>query len=173
MNRRNFLSTMLYGLATSVAVRKFPFSVYSFPKEIKPLNVVPRLPKEIVELWKQRLELVKRYGSDAASEWWMHPKQLAVLKELGFGYPHIEIRKVGEGPWPYSSPDLYPPSTLFDIPIRECPYFRPDAPPVLMSLIRHIHQSRELERLEMKRLYPKVILGEAAARERARQILYG
>jgi hypothetical protein len=132
MNRRNFLSTMLYGLAASVAVRKFPFSVYSFPKEIKPLNVVPAVPKEIVELWKKRLEMVKRFGTDAGGEWWMHPKQLAALKQLGFGLPRIELHKIGDSSSFYS-PDLYPSSTLFDIPIRECPYFRPDAQPVLMA----------------------------------------
>jgi hypothetical protein len=132
MNRRSFLGIMVGGLATAAAVRTFPFRVFSFPKEIKPLNV-PRLPKEVAELLKQQLEAVKRFGPNFEGEWWMHPKQLAALKELGFGYPHIQIRKVGNGPWPYSSPDLYPPSTLFDLPIKECPYFTPDAKPVLMA----------------------------------------
>ena len=133
MNRRNFLGMMVGGLAATAAVRTFPFLVFSFPKEVKPLNVAPLAPKEIIELWKQRLELIKRFGDDAGGEWWMHPAQLAALKEIGFGYPRIEIRKMGEGPWPYSSPDLYPSSTLFDLPIKECPFFRPDAKPVLMA----------------------------------------
>jgi hypothetical protein len=34
MNRRNFLSMMVGGIATAAAVRTFPFRVYSFPKEI-------------------------------------------------------------------------------------------------------------------------------------------
>ena len=132
MNRRKFLNSLLYGLGAAVAVRKFPFSVYSFPKEVKPINVAPRVPQEIIDLWKQELEAVNRYGPHFEGEWWMHPIQLAALRELGFGYPYIEIRKVGNGPFPYSSPDLYPPSTLFGVPIKECPYFRPDAKPVLM-----------------------------------------
>jgi hypothetical protein len=128
MNRRNFLSTMLYGLAASAAVRKFPFSVYSFPREIRPLNV-PRVPKEIVALWKQRLEMVKRFGQDAGGEWWMHPKQLAALKELSFTrYPRIEIREV-EGPAMFGST---PRNTLFDLPIRECAHLDPKKEPILL-----------------------------------------
>jgi hypothetical protein len=132
VNRRNFLEAMLCGLGAAVAVRKFPFSVYSFPKEIKVLNAT-RVPDYILQLWKQRLESIKRFGTEVYAEWWMHPKQLAVLKEIGFGYPQIEIKKVGEGPFPYSMPDFYPPSTLFGIPIRESPFFPPDAKPVLME----------------------------------------
>jgi len=133
MNRRSFLGLMVGGVAAAAAVRTYPFRVFSFPTEIKPPNTGPRLSKEMQDLLKQRLDLVERFGPDAAGEWWMHPQHLAALKELGFGHPHIELRKVGEGPFPYSSPDLYPPSTLFDLPIRECPFFRPDVKPVLMS----------------------------------------
>jgi len=42
MNRRNFLSTLIGGVATAAAVRTFPFRVYSFPKEIvtgKPIEL--------------------------------------------------------------------------------------------------------------------------------------
>ena len=39
MNRRNFLSTLIGGLAATAAVRSFPFRVFSFPKEI----IVPRV----------------------------------------------------------------------------------------------------------------------------------
>ena len=35
MNRRNFLSLMVGGVAAAAAVRTFPFRVFSFPKEIK------------------------------------------------------------------------------------------------------------------------------------------
>jgi hypothetical protein len=35
MNRRNFLSTLIGGVAATVAVRTFPFRVFSFPKEIE------------------------------------------------------------------------------------------------------------------------------------------
>jgi hypothetical protein len=34
MNRRNFLSTLIGGVAATAAVRTFPFRVFSFPKEI-------------------------------------------------------------------------------------------------------------------------------------------
>jgi hypothetical protein len=34
MNRRNFLSLMVGGVAAAAAVRSFPFQVFSFPKEI-------------------------------------------------------------------------------------------------------------------------------------------
>ena len=39
MNRRNFLSTLIGGLAATAAVRSFPFRVFSFPSGI----VVPQL----------------------------------------------------------------------------------------------------------------------------------
>jgi hypothetical protein len=40
MNRRNFLSTLIGGVATAAAVRTFPFRVFSFPSEIvKPRSV--------------------------------------------------------------------------------------------------------------------------------------
>jgi hypothetical protein len=35
MDRRNFLRTMIGGVATAAAIRTFPFRVYSFPKEVK------------------------------------------------------------------------------------------------------------------------------------------
>jgi hypothetical protein len=141
MNRRNFLSLMFGGVAAAAAVRTFPFRVFSFPSEVKPLNA-PRLSPEMLELLKQRLACVMRFGADREAEWWMHPKQLAALKELGFGFPRIELRAV-EAPYPglgsYYSPDLYPPSRLFDVPIRECPYFAPEAKPVLMlNLVSHV-----------------------------------
>ena len=44
MNRRNFLSTLIGGLAATAAVRSFPFRVFSFPKEIK---FVPQLPTDL------------------------------------------------------------------------------------------------------------------------------
>lgn len=34
MNRRNFLRSLIGGIAATAAVRTFPFRVYSFPKEI-------------------------------------------------------------------------------------------------------------------------------------------
>jgi hypothetical protein len=34
MDRRNFLSTLVGGVATAAAVRTFPFRVFSFPKEV-------------------------------------------------------------------------------------------------------------------------------------------
>ena len=34
MDRRNFLSTLIGGVAATAAVRTFPFRVFSFPKEI-------------------------------------------------------------------------------------------------------------------------------------------
>lgn len=41
MNRRNFLRTMIGGLAAGAAVRTWPFRVFSFPSEI----VKPQLVK--------------------------------------------------------------------------------------------------------------------------------
>lgn len=35
MNRRNFLRTMIGGVAATAAVRTFPFRVYSFPSQIE------------------------------------------------------------------------------------------------------------------------------------------
>lgn len=34
MNRRNFLQTLVGGVAAAAAVRTFPFRVFSFPKEV-------------------------------------------------------------------------------------------------------------------------------------------
>lgn len=64
MNRRRFLETMLCGLGAAVAVRKFPFSVYSFPKEIKPL---------IYGRWEYR------------GDWlYFHPIPVSCYRELGY-----------------------------------------------------------------------------------------
>jgi hypothetical protein len=130
MNRRNFLSLMVGGVAVAAA-RSFPFRVFSFPKEVKPLNA-HHLPKEIMEALKQRLDLINQLGTDEGSRFFMHPKQLAKLKELVYGYPRIELREV-EGP----APDMVfgsSPTTLFQIPIRECVYLDPEAPPVLLPM---------------------------------------
>jgi hypothetical protein len=35
MNRRNFLGSLVGGIATAAAVRTWPFRVYSFPSELK------------------------------------------------------------------------------------------------------------------------------------------
>ena len=51
MNRRNFLSTLIGGVATAAAVRTFPFRVFSFPKEI---TIYPSLEMPIpigVTVW--------------------------------------------------------------------------------------------------------------------------
>lgn len=40
MNRRNFLRSMIGGVATAAAVRTFPFRVFSFPTDI----VIPDTP---------------------------------------------------------------------------------------------------------------------------------
>lgn len=44
MNRRNFLTTLVGGVAVAAAVRTWPFRVYSFPTDIK---VVPRWPDQL------------------------------------------------------------------------------------------------------------------------------
>ena len=41
MNRRNFLQSMIGGLAASAAVRQWPFRVYSFPTRIVPYRSLP------------------------------------------------------------------------------------------------------------------------------------
>lgn len=133
MNRRNFLRSLIVGGVATAAARTFPFRVFNFPKEVKPVNVAPRLSKEVLDLWRQRLEVMNLYGSDVEAEWWMHPKQLAALKELGFGSRHIEVRVVEPPMLLFGSSA----STLFGIPIKECPYFRPDAKPVLMAPFTH------------------------------------
>lgn len=43
MNRRNFLRTLVGGVAGAAAVRTWPFRVYSFPSKI----VIPRLPEHV------------------------------------------------------------------------------------------------------------------------------
>lgn len=39
-NRRNFLKMLVGGVAVAAAVPSFPFRVFSFPTEIKPLNIL-------------------------------------------------------------------------------------------------------------------------------------
>lgn len=43
MDRRNFLRTLVGGVAGAAAVRTWPFRVYSFPSKI----VIPNLPEHI------------------------------------------------------------------------------------------------------------------------------
>jgi hypothetical protein len=40
MDRRNFLRSLIGGVAATAAVRTFPFRVYSFPAEIEPVKVI-------------------------------------------------------------------------------------------------------------------------------------
>lgn len=132
MNRRGFLKMMVGGVAAAAAVRTYPFRVFSFPEEIR---VARHVPKEIAALWKQRLDLIGRFGTDTGAEWWMHPVQLAALKELGFD-PY------GDHRWLATT---LPPllglgnRSLIGIPVRECPYLDPKAPPVLHRLISGRH----------------------------------
>jgi hypothetical protein len=44
LDRRNFMRTMVGGLAATAAVRTWPFRVYSFPMEVKTYTV-PQLDK--------------------------------------------------------------------------------------------------------------------------------
>lgn len=39
MNRRNFLGSLIGGIAATAAVRAWPFRVYSFPQEIEVLSL--------------------------------------------------------------------------------------------------------------------------------------
>lgn len=38
MNRRNFLNSLIGGVAATAAVRTWPFRVFSFPTEVKPFD---------------------------------------------------------------------------------------------------------------------------------------
>jgi hypothetical protein len=58
MNRRSFLGLLTGGLAASAAVRSFPFRVFSFPKEIKPVYDLIGSPECIaLELEKLRASI--------------------------------------------------------------------------------------------------------------------
>lgn len=41
MNRRDFLGVIVGGVAISTAVRSWPFRVYSFPRDVKSVNLGP------------------------------------------------------------------------------------------------------------------------------------
>jgi hypothetical protein len=130
MNRRSFLGMLVGGLATAAAVRTFPFRVFSFPSEIKSPSVPP---KELLELWKQRLKIVSMLGPSAPADWYMHPLQLQRLKELGYVDYAIsgDIREVhpDQGLLPLgSSPSI----TVTGISVRESRYMDPRTPPVLL-----------------------------------------
>ena len=60
MNRRNFLRTLIGGVASAAAVRTFPFRVFSFPKEIK-----------LASSWEMYGEMI-----------YLHPVQFEPWKEL-------------------------------------------------------------------------------------------
>lgn len=73
------------GLATAAAVRTFPFRVFSFPKEIKPVNM-PSVPEEY---WREVLDSA-RYACGVFSvgdNFLVHPEQLEALKRLGYVRP--------------------------------------------------------------------------------------
>ena len=41
MDRRAFIGSLVGGVATGAAVRTWPFRVYSFPSDVKPVNLRP------------------------------------------------------------------------------------------------------------------------------------
>jgi hypothetical protein len=47
MNRRNFLGTVVGGVAASAAIRTWPFRVYSFPKDIHTFSYAPELSRKL------------------------------------------------------------------------------------------------------------------------------
>lgn len=125
MNRRRFLETMLCGLGAAVAVRKFPFSVYSFPKDITIRN---GLTAE--QLGMLQLEAVAAQLPNSVEQtYYIHPNQMAELRKLGIVTPvsmrtfrvkgvdlHMgrgsEVRYAGlrviENPFVLDLPRLYP-----------------------------------------------------------------
>lgn len=167
MNRRNFLSMMVGGVAAAAAVRTFPFRVFSFPKEIK---VAQCVPKEIVALWKQRLDLIGCFGTDSGAEWWMHPAQLAALKQLGFAaYAYPELR-ASNGLKELAAAEAFGVrGQLIGIPVRECPHMDPKEPAVLHRSYRELRTvvrpptldfcfTQEMTIAEAKRRYPNAVI---------------
>lgn len=79
MNRRNFLRTLAGGAAAAVAVRTFPFRVYSIPAE--PNVYAGRL------FWfgKERVDVMSTidWGYDTDPEVWiLNPEQAAAFEQL-------------------------------------------------------------------------------------------
>lgn len=60
MNRRNFMRSLVGGVAAAAAVRTFPFRVFSFPTEI----VVPPLQVHISEIGVLNAETLKVIDSE-------------------------------------------------------------------------------------------------------------
>ena len=99
MNRRNFLSLLLGGAATAAVARSFPFRVFSFPSEIKPVNLwTPNVaggPALTAEMIRRMVEQMKsRIGSYSPTPpICLHPIEFARLKSLGY-IQEIEMRHV-------------------------------------------------------------------------------
>ena len=98
------------GLATAAAVRTFPFRVFSFPKEIKPVNMPP-VPEEY---WREMDHVLDsaRYACGVFSvvdNFLVHPEQLEALKRLGYVRP-VTLGSFRVEAWRHcqDEPYLYP-----------------------------------------------------------------
>jgi len=92
MNRRNFLSMMVGGVAAAAAVRTFPFRVFSFPQEVKPSNywlgadygfgdqtVLTR-----VAIMRAMEQMKDRIGRVSQETIYLHPDELKRWKSLAY-----------------------------------------------------------------------------------------
>jgi hypothetical protein len=74
MNRRNFLSALVGGVATAAAVQTFPFRVFSFPSEVEKVSpALIRLDMRALTVTyydKDAIEMLKRSMSvEEISRW--------------------------------------------------------------------------------------------------------
>ncbi len=143
MNRRNFLRSLIGGVAAAAAVRTFPFRVFSFPKEIKPLNV-PGIALTRDDVRKLLATMRDRLGRDIGRDTiYLHPLELERLKELGY-IRHVELptgdrRRVEGSILGLGSATIY---TYGGLPVRTSRYLDPKLPPILVPDVPQLYPLR-------------------------------
>lgn len=70
MDRRNFLRSLVGGIAATAAVRTFPFRVYSFPREIVLPSGGYLVPVEFARLLDPRLGILMKLKDSTGRMLW-------------------------------------------------------------------------------------------------------
>lgn len=89
MDRRNFLRTLIGGVAAGAAVRTFPFRVYSFPSRLT-------IPTEIEDFRYALHDAMRIFRSEMDREMMMNGVNLAASRANWEGTPHFVITKVDQ-----------------------------------------------------------------------------
>src|SRR5712671_3555595 len=91
MDRRNFLRTLVGGVAVAAAVRTFPFRVYSFPST--PAVIDPKLARRMLERIREALGAEV---NDPPPIWYLNPDQEKALAEYMGSNEFLKRRTIVE-----------------------------------------------------------------------------